>query len=267
MRFALINGKRAEATKGAKGTCKECGSELIARCGEVNVNHWAHKGKHNCDTRWENQGPWHRSWKDKFPNDWQEVTDYDDSGEKHIADVKTESGWVLEFQHSYLKPEERRSRNAFYPKLVWVVDGLRRKTDIAQFSKIIKKSTVVSADPPIRRVNSPEDCKLLKEWHDSKTLVFFDFEPQETEEALLYFVYPTISTTEAYISACSRDEFIKLHNENEFEKFISNIILTTHTILTGNKQIKHENNVDSRSNRESLLDRHPASVQRRRRRF
>lgn len=47
----------------------------------------------------------------------------EESGEKHIADVKTDSGWVLEFQHSNINPKERLSRNSFYPKLVWVVDA------------------------------------------------------------------------------------------------------------------------------------------------
>ena len=47
MKFALINGDKAEATKGAKGFCPSCGSELIAKCGEVKVNHWAHKGNRN----------------------------------------------------------------------------------------------------------------------------------------------------------------------------------------------------------------------------
>ncbi len=172
MRFALSNGKKTEATKGAKGICPICDLELIAKCGEVKVNHWAHKGKSNCDSRWENEGPWHRSWKEQFPIDWQEKHHRDDSGEKHTADVKTKSGWVLEFQHSYLKPKERRSRNAFYPKLVWVVDGLRRKRDITQFKEILDESKLVSTELSIRRVNFPEEYSLLKEWQDTNALVF-----------------------------------------------------------------------------------------------
>jgi len=81
MRFALIDGKKTEATKGAKGLCRYCGSDLIAKCGEVKVNHWAHKGKRNCDPWWENETEWHRSWKRKFPLDWQEVIHFDDNGE------------------------------------------------------------------------------------------------------------------------------------------------------------------------------------------
>ena len=35
MRFALLKDERIEATKGAKGLCPSCGSELIAKCGEI----------------------------------------------------------------------------------------------------------------------------------------------------------------------------------------------------------------------------------------
>ena len=87
MRFAINNDIKIEATKGAKGICPSCGSELIAKCGEVKVNHWAHKGSRNCDPWWENEMEWHRSWKTNFPTEWQEVVHFDSSGEKHIADV------------------------------------------------------------------------------------------------------------------------------------------------------------------------------------
>jgi competence protein CoiA len=46
---------------------------------------------------------------------------------KHIADVRTIGGWVIEFQHSTLNPDERRSREKFYQRLIWVVDGTKRK--------------------------------------------------------------------------------------------------------------------------------------------
>jgi len=56
-----------------------------------------------CDNWWENETQWHRDWKNHFPVEWQEVVQIAEDGEKHIADVKTSEGWVVEFQHSYLK--------------------------------------------------------------------------------------------------------------------------------------------------------------------
>ena len=69
---------------------------MVARCGEVRVRHWAHKGRRLCDPWWENETEWHRAWKDQFPADWQEVVCYAEDGERHIADVKTHAGWVIE---------------------------------------------------------------------------------------------------------------------------------------------------------------------------
>jgi len=268
MKFALIDGKKTEAYKGAKGVCPSCGSELVAKCGEVKVNHWAHKGNRTCDRWWETETDWHRSWKGKFPIDWQEVIHFDSSGEKHIADVKTQTGCVLEFQHSYLNPEERRSRNAFYSKLVWVVDGTRRKTDKPQFQKVIKESTTVITEPLIIRVRFPEECRLLKEWHDSNALVFFDFqEAKETKQSMLWFLFPIISTSEAYLSPFSRVKFIELHNNNKFDEIVKNIILPIRKILASNKQIKRGNNVYGRPNRLSGFERYMANKRRRQRRF
>ena len=72
MKFALSNDERIEASKGAKGVCPSCGSELIAKCGEIVIHHWAHKKK--CDDYWwENETQWHRNWKNKFPDEWQEI--------------------------------------------------------------------------------------------------------------------------------------------------------------------------------------------------
>lgn len=219
MKFAIVNNQRTEATKGARGTCPSCGSELIANCGERKAHHWAHKGKRNCDPWWENETQWHRSWKNHFPKEWQEVIHKADDGEKHIADVKTEKGWAIEFQHSYLKPEERRSRDTFYPKLVWVIDGLRRKRDRKQFENIIKESRVIHKQLNILKVNWPKDSKILTEWNKCPNLVFFDF-----QESNLWFLLPTLSNSEAYLMCIQREEFIELHKDERFEKLFDNIL-------------------------------------------
>jgi len=93
MKFAFVNNMKTEATKEAKGICTNCGLEVIARCGELKVNHWAHKNTRACDSWWEKETEWHRSWKNEFPIDWQEFTMKDEkTSEKHIADVKTKHG-------------------------------------------------------------------------------------------------------------------------------------------------------------------------------
>ena len=225
---------------------------------------------HNCDQWWENETDWHRSWKGNFPVDWQEVIHFDGSGEKHIADVKTQTGWVLEFQHSYLNPEERRSRNAYYSKLVWIVDGTRRKTDKLQFEKAIRESTVVINKPPIQllKVLFPEEYRLLKEWHDSNALVFFDFqETKETKQSKLWFLFPKIANTEAYIWPLSRQIFIEMHNENKFDEMVRNTILPIHKELANRIQIRREKIEFGLPNRASGFERHMANKRRRQRRL
>ena len=163
-----------------------------------------------------------------------------EDGEKHIADVKTENGWVLEFQHSYLNPEERRARNAFYRKLFWIVDGLRRKRDKPQFQKVLVESMVISTKPPIRRVRFPEECRLLKEWLDCSAPVFFDFQEGEIlEQSVLWLLL--ISNREAYLIPFSRNNFIKYHHGKDFDKIVRELPVLISTILAANKRINRSN--------------------------
>lgn len=246
MKYAIINGVKTEAYKGGSGNCPSCNSNLVAKCGEINIHHWAHKGSRSCDHWWENETEWHRQWKNHFPIEWQEVVQIDKNGEKHIADVKTESDWVLEFQHSYIKPEERRSRNTFYSKLVWVIDGLRRKTDKLQFQKILKDSSKAPIrNVNIRRVNFPEESRLLKEWLDCGVPVFFDF--KAFDESGLWFLLPLHIEGEAYLIPFSRQEFIKVHNSSGFDELINEIIPNIRNIL-----ISHYKSTSNRSSNNLL---------------
>lgn len=121
MKFALVEGRRQEAQPNLSGKCPICEQPMVAKCGELRSSHWAHRSTLLCDPWWENETEWHRSWKDQFPVDWQEFVYRAATGEKHVADVRTDHEWVIEFQHSHIKPEERRSRDIFYRKLVWVI--------------------------------------------------------------------------------------------------------------------------------------------------
>jgi hypothetical protein len=185
---------------------------MVPKCGEVRVRHWAHKGHRQCDLWWENETAWHRAWKNLFPIDWQEVIHVAGDGELHIADVKTSSGWVLEFQHSYLKPEERRSREAFYPKLVWVVDGARRKRDGAQLLRAWKDGVGVVRRSPLRKP-FPNECALVREWGGSGSRTFIDLgEP----EALWWLIASASGT--AYLHPVARIDFVEWHRSPASER-------------------------------------------------
>ena len=46
MKFALYGGERVEAEANLKDAlCPVCDTVVIARCGDKNIHHWAHKRK------------------------------------------------------------------------------------------------------------------------------------------------------------------------------------------------------------------------------
>lgn len=224
MKYAVVSGERQEAQPGLSAECPSCARPMVAKCGEIKIWHWAHLGTRTCDPWWENETEWHRAWKGLFPVDWQEIVHRAESGEKHIADVKTDHGWVLEFQHSYLKPEERRARDSFYPKLVWVVDGTRRKRDQTQFFKAFKDGIPVGAHSFVRKIYSDE-CGLLREWAGCRASVFLDF----GIESAVWWLFPTGTDGWVHAAQFSRPEFVGLHRSgtkeqiDEFAKFLQDI--------------------------------------------
>lgn len=132
MKFGLdlITGKKIEPKSGQKAICSCCKLPLIPKCGKIKVHHWAHKNDFNCDSWWEPETEWHRQWKNKFPNDWQEVVKFDKEANKHIADVfNPKIDLVIEFQNSSIAIDEIRARETFYKKMIWVVNA--DKYDIA----------------------------------------------------------------------------------------------------------------------------------------
>lgn len=183
MRFALVNNVRGEASPGLLGCCPGCTQPMIAKCGTQKVWHWAHHGKRNCDSWWEPETPWHRSWKDEFPSGWQEVIRRDEAGEKHIADVSTEHGLVIEFQHSHLPTKEMASREAFHRNMVWVVDGTRLKKDHPRFLQGQRVCRPTSWKG-LFITSSPEECFPFA-WLNCTMPVFFDFEGTSTSSEIL----------------------------------------------------------------------------------
>ena len=102
---------------------------MISKCGTKVIWHWAHSPKRDCDPWWENETPWHREWKSYFPKEWRERVHEDlATGEKHIADVKTDTELVIEFQNSPMPPGELESREQFYGNMIWIVNGEKFKS-------------------------------------------------------------------------------------------------------------------------------------------
>jgi len=233
MKFSLVDGQRHEAQPNLTGKCPGCDQPTVAKCGEVKIWHWAHKGRRTCDPWWENETEWHRMWKGQFPESWQEIVHRSDSGEKHIADVKTDHGWVVEFQNSYLKPEERRSRDGFYPKLVWVVNGATRKRDSEQFRRALNQGTPLGSNARIR-IHFPEESAILREWSGSPAPVFIDFGTGPT----LWWILAQMPNGSVDVAPYARADLIEILRNGgtpkarEFEAFVDSLRGTTQGVAT-----------------------------------
>lgn len=204
MKYALVNGEYQEAQPELSGKCKCCGSSTIPKCGKLKIWHWAHIGKRMCDQWWENETEWHRAWKGQFPKEWQEFIQHAESGEKHIADVKTAQGYVIEFQHSYIKTEERQAREDFYKKMLWVVDGTRRSRDKDAFMDAWKYSHPIDGRVELRRLlGLGGKCALLQDWGGSSVPVFFDFSGE-----VLWGILPKTKEEKMHVCSIKRDVLI-----------------------------------------------------------
>jgi hypothetical protein len=174
----------------------------------------------NCEDWWEPETVWHRAWKDAFPADWQEVIHVAEDGERHIADVRTPHGLVLEFQHSRLPPVEQAAREAFYGDMVWVVDGTRLKRDVDGFSewKDYLQHTHLHG---ISVTMFPHQC-FPKAWLQSSALVVFDFEGEELEdeprdiEAEMWCLFPGRVEGRALVASLPRQDFVRMAREQSF---------------------------------------------------
>ncbi|WP_242343592.1 MULTISPECIES: competence protein CoiA family protein [Anaeromyxobacter] len=121
------SGARVEAWPKASAVCPLCRRVVRARCGEVVDWYWAHERGASCDTWAESETPWHHWWKLRAEPDQREVV----MGE-HRADIRTPKG-VIELQHSPIAPEEIREREAFYGRMIWLLDGRRMVFGLNEF--------------------------------------------------------------------------------------------------------------------------------------
>jgi competence protein CoiA len=147
--------------------------------------------------------------------------------------------------------------------------GLDEKRTNHSLKKTIKESHVEINNPPIQllRVPFPDECRLLKEWHDTNALVFFDFqEAKETNQSMLWFLFPKIATNEVYMSRFSRRAFIEMHNENKFDEMVTNVIRPIRE-LVNDVQIRRKSIQYGHPSRVSGFERYMANQQRRQRRF
>jgi competence protein CoiA len=121
---------------------------------------------------------------------------------------------------SFSTRDERESRESFYPKMVWVVDGQRRARDRAQFFASLRAGRVVNREPLIVSDPSKEGA-LLRDWGASRAPVYFDFGDSEP----LWRLNPCGPSGVAYLSSVVRTEFLRAHLEGvPFEEMFTEVV-------------------------------------------
>lgn len=246
MHFALVNDERTSPLPGLTGSCPACAGAMIAKCGDQRVHHWAHRGKKPCDSWWEPETPWHRGWKSKFPQPWQEFIQFDAAGEKHIADVRTPHGLTIEFQRSHLEHDERAARERFYGNMLWVVDGSRLKRDLPRFRdgtgsfrKILVKGLYITAFP---------QEAFPRNWLDCAAPVFFDFanaidQNDETKHLAhpLWCLLPGRAVGRAVVLQVSRASFLHGAHETACPIEVKTIMDNVALVLTEQQRLEAAN--------------------------
>ncbi|MGY3052597.1 hypothetical protein ACVWYG_000787 [Pedobacter sp. UYEF25] len=188
------------------------------------------------------ESAWHRDWKNVFPSEFRERTFLDRTlGYHHRADVFTACGTAIEFQHSPIANQELKQREAFYKKMIWVLDGkmfkgfrllkhlpnmedkqleayefaqganlaLMRKIDIKAGIKKPKKLTL--SHPELRGLKSHGSLLSFtwsnphKTWYEASFPLWIDFGG--------YFIYqllhrPQSTGRYSYLKVVSKKEFI-----------------------------------------------------------
>lgn len=137
MNWAIKNNEKIQAIPKERATCPLCNQEVIAKCGEINIWHWAHKQDFECDSFGEPESEWHLKWKNYFPKECQEVTIIKGL-KKHRADIQTKNGLIIELQNSPISLQEIREREKFYENMIWILNVESLGKNIVLYKKRFK---------------------------------------------------------------------------------------------------------------------------------
>ena len=195
---------RVEPEKGLDGVvCPICKQPVYARCGEERIAHWAHKSVIDCDPWQEPETQWHRNWKNCF-GDLQEQM-HEKDGTRHMADVKTPDGTIVEFRHRFINGEGQRTRQAFFGEtMFWVVDCASNPKRIGRFKDnryCLYRERVSGHEVWSTR----EACKCFPQtWINCQRFVFFDFGEDD-----LWCIFPRNGNdVDAICMSMSKDDFV-----------------------------------------------------------
>ncbi len=233
-------GERINAMPNKVAKCPICNKDVISKCGNIKVWHWAHKVGEDCDSFSEPETEWHIGWKNMFPKENREVIlkegfwdkesyHWADANKKHRADIFI-NNLVIEFQNSPISSEEIKEREKFYNKMIWVLNGINLCSGL-EFRKFV--NGIIT----FRWKNPP------KSWWEAKKNIYIH----------LNFI-PIQGVIKEEISNFSPEQLkpYDLLNDKIFfiKKMYSNIPCGGYGILLSKEQFLEEVKKDGRRNKE-----------------
>jgi hypothetical protein len=153
MLIAELENQAIDAWPGGKAYCPICSELVLAKCGSINIWHWAHKAREDCDHWAEGETRWHAHWKRLFPRRCREIV----MG-PHRADIKLPK-LTVELQASSISAEQIHEREEFYGNLFWII----RADQLTTFN--LRNCGYISY-----RWKYPRKC-----WWTAHRPLFFDF--------------------------------------------------------------------------------------------
>jgi hypothetical protein len=111
---------------GQREICPSCGGVLIAKCGQIVVNHWAHEAETACE--WAAESDWHRRGKIALADAMGGCVEFacgDRRADVYVEHDYGEPPLVIELQHSSTTAKEVESRNRDWSpaQVLWVWDA------------------------------------------------------------------------------------------------------------------------------------------------
>lgn len=247
MLYAIINSEKTEPSPGLRGYCPFCNFEVYSRCGEINIKHWAHEKDKACEGWYEPESDWHRKWKKHFPKENVECI-IKKGDVKHIADVQTAQGIVIELQNSTIQSNIITRRESFYgSNMVWIVNGEGFKHNFTIRDLIIQSidsssystSSLEKKDIPknlIRSKNATSvGIKLNGKAENADfeaELIRFGFEYIEASK-IYYYNYPIKSNFTLKYLAELVDNYNRNYLPEYYTKKVSNVEKDKEKIVEG----------------------------------
>lgn len=218
MIWAIVDNRKTKPTPKLNGKCPVCLNKVISKCGEVNDWYWSHLKKDNCDSWFESETIWHKHWKMTFGKENTEIVISIDN-KKHIADIQTNKGVIIELQNSPISKFIIKEREEFYgEQMLWLINGVKFKNNLSpknywndkrfeELANDIEKQIKFIMGPRVEKGKNDEFFHWkypIRSWIDVHRHIFIDF-----GDDTLFWVKEGMGTKQIRGTYVLKKDFIK----------------------------------------------------------